>query len=61
MVCSLNCALLSAHPELEEAAKALAYLEKRQGQMRYDEWGAEGWPLGSGMVESGNSWWWRSG
>ena len=47
-------ALLSVHPEQEEAAKALAYLEKRQGQMRYDELRAEGWPLGSGMVESGN-------
>lgn len=46
--------LLSGHPEQEEAAKALAYLEKRQGQMRYDEFRAEGWPLGSGMVESGN-------
>lgn len=47
-------ALLSAHPELEEASKALAYLEKRQAMMRYDEFRAEGWPLGSGMVESGN-------
>jgi hypothetical protein len=47
-------ALLQAHPEQEEAAKALAYLEKRQSQMRYDEFRAEGWPVGSGMVESGN-------
>jgi hypothetical protein len=47
-------ALLQAHPELEQATKALAYLEKRQAQMRYDEFRAEGWPLGSGMVESGN-------
>ena len=53
MAYSMNCALLEGHPELEQAAKALAYLEKRQAQMRYDEFRAEGWPLGSGMVESG--------
>lgn len=47
-------ALLSVHGEQEEAAKALAYLEKRQGQMQYRQFAAEGWPLGSGMVESGN-------
>jgi hypothetical protein len=47
-------ALLEGHPEQEVAAKALAYLEKRQAQMRYDEFRAEGWRLGSGMVESGN-------
>lgn len=46
--------VLSAQGELVEAARALAYLEKRQAQMRYDEFKAEGWPLGSGMVESGN-------
>lgn len=47
-------ALLDGQGELVEAAKALAYLEKRQEQMRYDELRAAGWPLGSGMVESGN-------
>jgi hypothetical protein len=46
--------VLQAHVELEEAAKALAYLEKRQEQMRYPEFVAAGWPLGSGMVESAN-------
>jgi len=47
-------ALLAAHPELPELAKALAYLEKRQAQMQYPEFLAAGWPLGSGMVESAN-------
>ena len=47
-------AMVGAHPQLEEAAKALAYLEKRQEQMRYPQFVAEGWPLGSGMVESAN-------
>jgi hypothetical protein len=47
-------AMLEAHPHLEEAAKALAYLEKRAAQMQYPQFLAEGWPLGSGMVESAN-------
>lgn len=47
-------AVLQGQPEQERAAKALGYLEKRQEQMRYDEFGAQGWPVGSGMVESGN-------
>jgi hypothetical protein len=46
--------VLEGREELVEAAKALAYLEKREGQMRYDEFRAQGWPLGSGMVESAN-------
>jgi hypothetical protein len=32
----------------------LAYLEKRVGQMQYPFFQAAGWPLGSGVVESGN-------
>ncbi len=47
-------AVVEAHAELEEVAKALAYLEKRQAMMRYPQFVAEGWPLGSGMVESAN-------
>jgi hypothetical protein len=47
-------ALVERHADLPQAAKALAYLEKRQEQMRYPEFAAEGWPLGSGMVESAN-------
>ena len=47
-------ALVERHADLPEVATALAYLEKRQEQMRYPEFAAEGWPLGSGMVESAN-------
>lgn len=47
-------AVVEAHGELPEAVKALMYLEKRQAQMRYPEFAAQGWPLGSGMVESAN-------
>lgn len=35
-------------------SKPLAYLEKREAQMRYPAWQAQGWPIGSGAVESGN-------
>lgn len=33
---------------------SLAYLEKRSAQMRYAQFAAAGYPIGSGMVESGN-------
>lgn len=44
------------HPGAEalELPKALAYLEKRQPQMQYPTFQAQGWPLGSGATESGN-------
>ncbi len=32
----------------------LAYLEKRVAQMHYPTFQAQGWPIGSGVVESGN-------
>ena len=35
-------------------AENLAYLEKRVAQMQYPEFQAQGWPIGSGMVESAN-------
>ena len=35
-------------------SKPLAYLEKREAQMRYPVLRAQGWPIGSGAVESGN-------
>lgn len=38
----------------EELTTALAYLEARVEQMRYGEFVAAGWPIGSGMVESAN-------
>lgn len=41
-------------PDNEAFAEHLAYLEKRQEQMRYPEFIAQGWPIGSGIVESAN-------
>jgi hypothetical protein len=35
-------------------AENLAYLEKRVAQMQYPSFQAEGWPIGSGIVESAN-------
>ena len=46
--------LQQQHPDLEGLTENLAYLEKRQPQMDYPRFQAEGWPIGSGMVESGN-------
>jgi len=47
-------ALTQAHPDLPELADHLAYLEKREAQMHYPVFQAAGWPIGSGVVESGN-------
>lgn len=47
-------ALTAAHAELPELAEKLAYLEKRESQMKYPVYQAQGWPIGSGAVESGN-------
>ncbi len=38
-------------PEMDEK---VAYLRKREGQMQYPQYLAAGWPIGSGMAESGN-------
>jgi hypothetical protein len=46
--------LKQQHPQLEVLAENLAYLEKRERQMHYPQFQAQGWPIGSGMVESGN-------
>jgi hypothetical protein len=43
-----------AHPEVEEVAEKLAYLEKREAHMQYPSYQQQGWPIGSGIVESGN-------
>jgi hypothetical protein len=37
-----------------EANEALAYLAKRVGQLQYPTFQAQGWPIGSGIVESAN-------
>jgi hypothetical protein len=46
--------LQEQHLEMEVLAENLAYLEKREAQMHYPEFQQQGWPIGSGMVESGN-------
>jgi hypothetical protein len=45
-------ALVAAHPERAELSTSLAYLEQRVEQLDYPRFVAEGWPIGSGMVES---------
>jgi hypothetical protein len=42
------------HPDCKVLATNLAYLEKREAQMQYPRFQAEGWPIGSGVVESAN-------
>jgi hypothetical protein len=42
------------HPNMEVIGENRSYLEKRQAQMRYPQFQEQGWPIGSGMVESGN-------
>lgn len=46
--------LRDRHPHVEDISKKLAYLEKREARMQYPEYQAQGWPIGSGIVESGN-------
>lgn len=41
-------------PDVEAIASHVAYLEKRKEQMQYPRFQAQGWPIGSGIVESGN-------
>lgn len=44
----------AAHGHVPVVVENLAYLEKRLVQMQYPKFVAEGWPIGSGMVESAN-------
>ena len=46
--------LQSQQPTAEVLSSNLAYLEKREGQMQYPAFQAQGLPIGSGIVESGN-------
>jgi hypothetical protein len=49
---------------LEVVRDNLAYFEKRREQIRYAEFEAKGYPIGSGAVESANppkADWWRLG
>lgn len=47
-------AQVAAHPDQPELAEALAYLENRVTMMNYPEYQRQGWPIGSGSVESAN-------
>ena len=47
-------ALVAPDPTAAAVREHVAYLEKRQAQMAYPCYHAAGWPLGSGVVESGN-------
>lgn len=42
------------HPQEQVVTGNLAYLKKREGQIQYPNFQAQGWPIGSGIVESGN-------
>ena len=42
------------HPEAKPITSGLAYLKKREKQIQYPTFQAQGWPIGSGIVESGN-------
>jgi hypothetical protein len=46
--------VVAEQAEVGELGKALAYLEKREAQMQYARFRAEGWPIGSGSGESAN-------
>ncbi|MGH2478249.1 MAG: ISKra4 family transposase [Ktedonobacteraceae bacterium] len=46
--------LRDQHPELEEVRTKVSYLQKRESRMQYPQYQAAGWPIGSGIVESGN-------
>jgi hypothetical protein len=48
------CNLQKEHPDEKIVSGNLAYLEKRENQMQYPQFQAQGWPIGSGIVESGN-------
>ena len=47
--------LLKEHPQVEELATKVHYLQKREQLMRYPLFQQQGWPLGSGSVESANT------
>ena len=47
-------ALVATQEANAELVSQLAYLETREAQLQYPQFVAEGWPIGSGMVESAN-------
>jgi hypothetical protein len=46
--------VVAQQPPSREMSSALGYLEARVEQMQYPTFVEEGWPIGSGMVESAN-------
>jgi hypothetical protein len=46
--------LRAQHPDVEALTVNLAYLEKREAHMHYPDYQAQGLPIGSGAMESGN-------
>ena len=46
--------LQKKHPQAQLITSQLAYLKKREKQIQYPTFQAQGWPIGSGIVESGN-------
>jgi hypothetical protein len=46
--------LLAQYPDCEPLCDNYAYLAKREAQLQYPEFVQQGWPIGSGMVESAN-------
>lgn len=46
--------LVRIQDEAVELKRPLAYLEKREAQMQYPSFRCQGWPIGSGEVESAN-------
>ena len=46
--------LCATQPHCAALSDSLAYLQKREGQMDYPAYQVDGWPLGSGIVESAN-------
>ncbi len=47
-------AVVAAHADMPQLATQLAYLEKREAQLQYPQFQRDGWPIGSGLVESAN-------
>lgn len=46
--------LVASQPTNAELTSSLTYLETRVAQLQYPQFIAQGWPIGSGMVESAN-------
>jgi hypothetical protein len=47
--------LLRDHPYIDDLEKSVNYLQKREEMMQYPLFQQQGWPIGSGSVESANT------